>query len=190
MSRSRRRPHGRRPRSGRAATGPGTRTCPSELHRVELRSAAGPEHVRHLAAHPLWPSPRAPAPSTRSAAGRAWRGNGPARVTPGSPAARSTPRGKPTKTQHVGKVRRVDPSFFTRRSPQFNAFGFARCTVAPRSCNRSTAQYQPYVASITTSGVRTRLRHHRGELDRVVRRHGATPAARPPVRRTITERRR
>jgi hypothetical protein len=43
-------------------------------------------------------------------------------------------------------------SFFTRRSPQFNAFGLARCTVAPNCCNKSTIQYHPYVASITTSG--------------------------------------
>jgi hypothetical protein len=34
-------------------------------------------------------------------------------------------------------------SFLTRRSPQFKAFGFARCTVAPNSPNTSTAQYQP-----------------------------------------------
>jgi hypothetical protein len=34
-------------------------------------------------------------------------------------------------------------SFFTRRCPQFNACGFAKCTVAPNSCSKSTTQYQP-----------------------------------------------
>jgi hypothetical protein len=55
--------------------------------------------------------------------------------------------------QHVGQVGGVDDVVLDPPlSPLFNAFGFARCTVAPNSCNTSTAQYQPYVASNTTWG--------------------------------------
>ena len=43
-------------------------------------------------------------------------------------------------------------SFLTRRWPQLSPWGLARCPRAPLACNRSTTQYQPYVASITTSG--------------------------------------
>ena len=44
-------------------------------------------------------------------------------------------------------------SFFTRRySNALTPNGCARCTWAPSSCRASTAQYQPYVASSTTSG--------------------------------------
>src|SRR6478735_8430735 len=44
-------------------------------------------------------------------------------------------------------------SFLTRRySNALTPNGCARCTCAPRSRSASTAQYQPYVASSTTSG--------------------------------------
>src|SRR4051812_38114101 len=45
-------------------------------------------------------------------------------------------------------------SFFTRRySNPFTPNGCARCTLAPTACRVSTAQYHPYVASSTTSGL-------------------------------------
>jgi hypothetical protein len=46
--------------------------------------------------------------------------------------------------------------------------GWARCTRAPPSCNTSTAQYQPYVASRTTSGGLAGLGQLLSQRDRVV----------------------
>src|SRR4029077_12913138 len=44
-------------------------------------------------------------------------------------------------------------SFFTRRYRNpLTPNGCAKCTCAPHACSTSTAQYQPYVASSTTSG--------------------------------------
>ena len=62
--------------------------------------------------------------------------------------------GSVRKASQVGKVGGI--SFIvlhTRRySNALTPNGCAKCTCAPRSCNASTAQYQPYVASSTTSG--------------------------------------
>src|SRR6266511_2350076 len=53
------------------------------------------------------------------------------------------------------------------RCPQFNPDGFARCTVAPCSCNRSTSQYQPYVDHHLR--LRARLGDRRRDHHRIVR---------------------
>src|SRR6266545_3638772 len=67
---------------------------------------------------------------------------------------RGDPRlGQPAHPEQVSKITSV--KFVVLHPPvreTLNPKGCAKCTVAPASASTSAAQYQPYVASSTTSG--------------------------------------
>ncbi len=105
-------------------------------------------------------------------------------------AARSTPpAGVPSAAGRPGR-RASRWSFFTRRcSKALTPNGCAKCTCAPRYCEASTAQYQPYVASgqeVLARGPPPRLNvRPRGNEDAFPRRQSAADQPRCGVT-TIT----
>src|SRR4029453_4226164 len=68
--------------------------------------------------------------------------------------------------------------------------GCARCTLAPHACSSSAAQYQPWVASRTTSGSGPALASSSDSATGSLSTRTVWSASPSPVMRTITERRR
>ena len=88
-----------------------------------------------------------------SAARPAWPGAAPARAAPGSPVGRSTPRAAgpsaADRPDRRRRGRRSSPAGTRTPSPPTGA---PDAPARRAACRASTAQYQPYVASSTTSG--------------------------------------
>ena len=101
-----------------------------EVELVELTLAGRAEHVIDTGQHTLFRHHRVHLRlQTRCGAARAWLDSGPAPATARIAGGAIHASREPAQPQHVREVvSRRSTSFFTRRSPQFNAFGFARYT--------------------------------------------------------------
>ena len=141
-----------------------TRVAHRQVQGVELRGAAQPEHVdsrrqNAVLAHHRVHLRLQPAAQTDQLGPIADQLSQLTHLRRGDPGL-----GQTTQPQQVHQIIGVALIVFTRCLPQSLPNGWAKCTCAPISCETSAAQYQPKVASRTTSGSGPSRRHrlHQG----------------------------